>query len=250
MPFRSGAGPARWEAARGAEVAVASWSPGLTRAQSLAGGLGQGSRRTRPTAATGDAHSPPCPSDGAGGGRRAGDPVWPAGPPSGRVAGVGVADVQAVWAGAWDAKPTLAQGTRAAAPAFPVQSGGSWWGPQARLTCHTHLPALGQPRTARLRIPRYSLKLLPGEGPSPLGSAEGWGGGGGGRITALQTRSGIENFSVIYSIKSTPKHGTSSQCGLANRLRFQSNAKLLLKNNLQVIFRFFKKYCLFLKPHA
>lgn len=166
MPFRSGAGPARQEASRGAEVVVVSWSPGLTRAQSLAGGLGQGSRRTRPTAATGDAHSPPCPSDGAGGGR-AGDPVWPAGPPFGRVAGVGVADVQAVWAGAWDAKPTLAQGTRAAAPTFPVQSGGVLVG----ATGTTHVPhtppSLGPAQDTTSKNSEVQSETAPRGGPQP-----------------------------------------------------------------------------------
>lgn len=54
------------------------------------------------------------------------------------------------------------------------------------------IPASGSPE-------RHSLKQLTGEGHAPRFCL------GGPRITlALQTGSGIENFSIIYSIKNAP----------------------------------------------
>lgn len=107
------------------------------------------------------------------------------------------------------------------APTCPIQLGGLG-GVHGHESRHT---MTGTPPSPSLRPaqdtesknssnPSARWKLPTGMGPVPLGSDP-----GAPRVTlALQIRSGIENFSIIYSIKNTPKHSACCQAGSGLRI--------------------------------
>lgn len=210
MPFVLEPGPARQEPTQGA------------RRQSCPGAGVSGARRARPP--------------GAGEPRECAPQRPPGCPLPSAVHLVGVGE-------GGGADPKVAAGSAAPTPLpwgpsphsdLPQTIGGPWWGPRARTTCHTLTstspsPSLGPAQDTLPKISGHSLNPLAGVGPPPqccLGAPC--------VSLALQTGSGIENVSIIYKEHLPTLCCFSGRSGSANKLRFQSNAKLLLKNNFQV----------------
>lgn len=111
----------------------------------------------------------------------------------------------------------------------------SGWGTRARIPCHTMTgtslsPSLG-PAQDIVSDSRHSLKLLPGVGSAP----QFWGRGAQNHLGFTNTVRDRKSLHYLQYKEHPQTQGwVPGRFGFAKKLRFQSNAKLLLKNNLQV----------------
>lgn len=109
------------------------------------------------------------------------------------------------------------------------------WGTWARIPCHTMTgtslsPSLG-PAQDIVSDSRHSLKLLPGVGSAPRF----WGQGAQNHLGFTNTVRDRKSLHYLQYKEHPQTQGwVPGRFGFAKKLRFQSNAKLLLKNNLQV----------------